>query len=63
MVLPAESGKTPRNSHKKAAPKSGFFMQAGEENYFFFLALAFGRSVMEPSNTSAARPTDSCRVG
>ncbi len=48
---------------QKAARLSGFFRQAGEENYFFFLALAFGRSVMEPSNTSAARPTDSCRVG
>ena len=25
----------------------------------FFFAFAFGRSVIEPSNTSAARPTDS----
>ncbi|EAW1720718.1 hypothetical protein AHX05_18230 [Salmonella enterica subsp. indica] len=32
------------------------------EDYFFF-AFGFGRSVMLPSKISAARPTDSCRVG
>ncbi|EAA8371694.1 hypothetical protein BHM08_20500 [Salmonella enterica] len=32
------------------------------EDYFFF-AFGFGRSVMLPSKISAARPTDSCKVG
>lgn len=31
--------------------------------FFFFTALAFGKSVIEPSNTSAARPIDSFNVG
>ena len=54
---PPDPGKAKSRSFER------LFYASGEENYFFFLALAFGRSVMEPSNTSAASPTDSCRVG
>lgn len=31
--------------------------------YFFFLALGFGKSVIEPSKISAAKPIDSFSVG
>jgi hypothetical protein len=49
----------------KKAPSGAFFIhRALSENYLLrFTAFAFGRSVIEPSNTSAARPIDSCNVG
>lgn len=31
--------------------------------FFFFTALAFGKSVIEPSKISAAKPIDSFNVG
>ena len=54
------TGRPITQAKKKTPPEEAF--RNHEETYFFF-AFALGRSVMLPSNTSAARPTDSCRVG
>ncbi len=53
-------------SHQKQKQRPGalFYINCRSKNYFLRLtAFGFGRSVIEPSNTSAAKPTDSCSVG
>jgi hypothetical protein len=50
--------------NKKTSMNAGFYSLVKKEFYFFFFtAFAFGKSVIEPSKISAAKPIDSFNVG
>jgi hypothetical protein len=52
------------NQHKKSQQNSWLYNLFKKEFYFFFFtAFAFGKSVIEPSKISAAKPIDSFNVG